>query len=77
MIHVHALTLDRKRVMLAATVDVSSRLLPPMLIFKGVANGRIAREFAVYPDEGHYACQKKAWMDEEMMSKWIDVVLIP
>ena len=48
-----------------------------MLIFKGSVNGRISREFATYPDEGHYACQKKALMDEEMMSKWIDDVLIP
>ena len=76
-IHVRSSTSDTKRVTLAATVDASGRMLPPMLIFKGAANGRIAREFAAYPDEGHYACQKKAWMDEEMMSKWIDVVLIP
>jgi hypothetical protein len=52
-------------------------MLPPMLIFKGAAKGRISREFATYPDQGHYACQQKAWMDEEMMSKWIDDVLIP
>ena len=26
---------------------------------------------------GHYACQQKAWMDGEMMNKWIDLVLIP
>ena len=58
-------------------VDASGRMLPPMFIFKGAANGRISREFAMYPDEGHYACQKKAWMDKEMMLKWIDDVLIP
>jgi uncharacterized protein YceK len=76
-IRVRASTLDTKRVMLAATVDVSSRMLPPMLIFKRAMNGCISHEFATYPDEGHYACQKKAWMDKEMMSKWIDDVLIP
>jgi hypothetical protein len=64
-IHVRASTSDTKRVTLAATVDASGRMLPPMLIFKGAANGRISREFATYPDEGHYACQKKAWMDEK------------
>ena len=52
-------------------------MLPPMLIFKGAVNGCISHEFVTYPDEGHYACQKKAWMDEEMMSKWIDDVRIP
>ena len=68
-IHVRSLTSDTKRVMLAAMVDASSRILLPMLIFKGTANGRIAREYATYPSEGHYACQKQAWMDEEMMEK--------
>jgi hypothetical protein len=77
MIHICALTLDTKRVTHGAMVDASGRMLPPMLIFKGAANGRISREFATYPDEGHYACHKKAWMDEEMMSKWIDDLLIP
>ena len=49
-----------------------------MLIFKGTPNGRIENhEFGTYPERGHYACQKKAWMDEEMMHKWIDLVLIP
>ena len=48
-----------------------------MLIFKGATKARISHEFAMYPDQGHYACQQKAWMDEEMMSKWINHVLIP
>jgi hypothetical protein len=53
-------------------------MLPPMLIFKGATNGRIAsHEFINYPDGGHYSCQKKAWMDEEMMNRWIDQVLVP
>ena len=75
-IHVHASTSDTKRVTLAATVDANGRMLPPMLIFKGSANGHISREFSTYPDRGHYACQNKAWMDEDMMNKWIDQVLI-
>jgi hypothetical protein len=59
MIHICALTLDTKRVTHGAMVDASGRMLPPMLIFKGPVNGCISREFATYPDEGHYACQKK------------------
>ena len=76
-IHLHASTSDTKRVTLAVTVDVSGKMLPPMLIFKGAPNGRIAnREFSTYPDRGHYACQKKAWMYEDMLNRWIDLVLI-
>jgi hypothetical protein len=76
-IHVRASTCDTKRVTLAVTCDANGGMLPPLLIFKGAANGRIAREFGTYPEGGHYACQKKAWMDEDMMSKWIDDVLVP
>ena len=76
-IHIHALTSNTKRVMLAVTVDASDRMQPPMLTFKGTVNRHISCEFAMYPDKGHYVCQKKAWMDEEMMLKWIDDVLIP
>jgi hypothetical protein len=77
-VHVHASMADTKRVTLSVTVDASGKMLPPMLIFKGATNGRIAsREFGTYPDCGHYGCQKKALMDEEMMHKWIDLVLVP
>jgi hypothetical protein len=55
-IHVHASTSDTKRVTLAAIVDASGRMLPPMLIFKCAANGCISHEFSTYPDRGHYAC---------------------
>jgi hypothetical protein len=77
-IHVRSSTADTKRVTLAVTIDASGKMLPPMLIFKGATNGRIAtREFGTFPDGGHYCCQKKAWMDEKMMQKWIDLVLVP
>jgi hypothetical protein len=77
-VHVCASTADTKRVTLAVTVDASRKMLPPMLIFKGTTNGCIAtHEFGTYPDHGHYGCKKKAWMDEEMMHKWIDLVLVP
>jgi hypothetical protein len=77
-IHVRASTTDTKRVTLAVTVDGSGNMLPPMLIFKGATNGCIANcEFVTYPDGGHYSCQKKAWMDEGMMNRWIDQVLVP
>jgi hypothetical protein len=76
-IHIHASTAVTKRVTLAITVDASAKMLPPILIFKGATNGQITYcEFGTYPDHGHYGCQKKAWMDEEMMYNWIDFVLI-
>ena len=49
-----------------------------MLIFKGAPNGCIGNhKFVTFPDCGHYACQKKAWMDEDMMNRWIDLILVP
>ena len=77
-IHVRTSTTDTKRATLAATVTGSGQLLTPFLIFKGKKNGRIAaKELQTYPKECIYACQEKAWMDESMMHKWIDCVLIP
>jgi hypothetical protein len=35
------------------------------------------REFSTYPVGGKYACQEKAWMNEEKMHEWINVVLAP
>jgi hypothetical protein len=71
-------TSDTKRATLAATVTASGKLLTPFLIFKGKTNGRIVnKELQTYPDECIYACQDKAWMDESMMNKWTELVLIP
>ena len=41
-VHVRASMADTKRVTLAVTVDASGKMLPPMLIFKGATNKRIA-----------------------------------
>jgi len=77
-IHVRTSTSDTKRATLAATVTASGKLLPPFLIFKGKTDGRIAsRELQTYPVECFYACQDKAWMNETMIHRWIDLVLIP
>ena len=77
-IHVCASTSDMKRVTLAVTLDASRSMLPPLLIFKGAKNGFIAtKEFSTYPIYGQYLCRPKAWMDEDAINKWIDLVLIP
>ncbi len=76
-VHVHASTTDTKQVTLAVTIEASGRMLSPLLIFKGTAKGRIAKnELSTYPESGHYLCQPKAWMDEQAMTKW-DLVLVP
>jgi len=77
-IHVRASTGDTKRVTLAATVTLSGKMLTPFFIFKGSPTGRIAKkEFPSFSPDGKYACQKSAWMDEERMHIWIDIVLKP
>ena len=54
-IHVRALTTDTKRVTFAVAIEASGCMLPPLLIFKGAANGRITKnEMSMYPDSGHY-----------------------
>ena len=68
-IHVCASTTDTKQVTLAVTLGASGSMLPPMLIFKGAPNSRIAtKEFLTYPMGGHYLCQPKAWADEQAMN---------
>jgi hypothetical protein len=42
-IHIRASTKDTKWVTLAATVVASRKMLPPLLVFKGLPNGCIAR----------------------------------
>jgi hypothetical protein len=77
-VHVRASTTDTKRATLAAAVTGSGELLPPMLIFKGKKDGRIAKkDIKKYPVGSFYACQPKVWMDEEKMHEWINLVLIP
>ena len=67
-IHVSTSTTDTKRVSVTATVTVSGKMLPPFMIFKGAPNRCIAsHEFGTYPATGKYACQKKAWVDEDQM----------
>ena len=77
-VHAPGSTSETKRATLAATVTMSGELLPPFLIFKGAQNGRIAKtELGTFPEMGFYAMQCKAWMDESMMSVWIEKCLLP
>lgn len=65
---------DRVTAVLAIASD--GRKLPPYIIFKGMAGGRIARELASSRDESGNSSicsvQSHAWMDEQQMLNWID-----
>ena len=61
-------------------VTLSGQKLPPFVIFKGMPNGRIAREWTgstEYPSTSIYAVQQKAWIDERTFLEWIRKVWGP
>lgn len=69
-----------KRVTAAACVSAAGDKLKPFLIFKGEQNGRIAtRELpnSQYRERMSLHCQKKAWMGQDEMEKWIHLILLP
>ena len=77
-VHVRKSTSDTKRATFAMTVTASGKMLQPLLIFKGVSQGRIEqREFPTYPNEIVYAVQGNAWMDETVMLMWVEKVIKP
>ena len=70
------------RITVAVTVTAAGGTLPPLIVFKGTPKGRIARDFVNaiangYPAGCFYACQARAWMDEEVMLQWVDKILKP
>ena len=64
-IHIRTSTNDTKRATVAVTIAGDGTVLPSVVVFKGKANGRIAKkEFSTFPASHHYHCQDAAWMDE-------------
>ncbi len=77
-VHVLTSTHDTKHATVAVTVTAVGLVLPSMVIFKGKSDGCIARkEFCDHPTIHHYCCQDSAWMDEELMIAWVNMVLKP
>ena len=76
-LHVRSLTNSTMQVTVAVTVTASGKMLPSKLVFKGKPGGRIQREFNSFPNGGTYACQERAWMDEEVMKAWVNDMPIP
>ncbi len=60
------------------TVTTNGDKLPPLIVFKGAPNGRIARNDLLHMDSrAFYLCQKNARTDEKVMLEWVDKVLSP
>ena len=77
-INIRKSTNDTKRATLALTVTASGKMIRPMLIFKGTANGRIVkRDMPGWDNTFLYACQSNAWMDERCMLLWVELCLKP
>jgi hypothetical protein len=76
-IHIIASTNSTQRATLNVGVTLAGTMLKPMTIFKGTVRGTIARnELPTFPSEGLWACQDKAWCNEEMMLLWVDGPLL-
>jgi len=68
MVHICKSTCDTKWARLAVTITASRRILTPVIEFKGMPGGRIAKwGFSTYPCGCIYECQPLAWMDEVVM----------
>lgn len=69
------------RATVALSVASNGEKMAPMVIFRGTRNGRVAREFSrttnPYPSDLYYMVNQNAWMTEEVMIEWINVVLMP
>jgi transposase len=77
-VNVRKTTDGTKRATLALTVTAAGDFLTPMIVFKGEANGHIAKkELPTHDPTSIYACQKAAWMDERCMKMWVDQILAP
>ena len=77
-VHIRKSTNDTKRATLALTVTASGKMIQPMLIFKGTANGQIVKQdMPGWDNTFLYACQPNAWMDERGMLLWVDLCLKP
>lgn len=66
-----------KRVTVAITITAAGKLLRPMLVFKGARTPRARlrkRLSEMSNDHAVYTVQKNAWMDEEVMLEWIELV---
>ena len=71
--------IDRATVVLS--VASNGEKLSPLVIFKGSESGRISCEFRrmtnPYPVGIHYMTNRNAWMTEQAMLQWIQMIFMP
>lgn len=77
-VHLRRTHSETARISVLLTIAADGTKLPPYLIFKGKADGRIAtrefREPGRYPSGVVLACQPNAFNDEQNMMKWLHAV---
>ena len=74
----HTSTQDTRWATLAVTMCADGTKLPPMMIFKGKQNGRIAaKEFPTFPTGCEYFCQENALVNKGAMLKQVEKIFKP
>ncbi len=71
-------TNDTKRATVVLTITAAGDQLVPMVVYKGTKNGHIKQhELALHDPTCIYKTQANAWMDERVMLRWVEDVLVP
>lgn len=63
---------DKRHLTVVLAVSAAGDVLPPMVVFKGI------RDIKVPHPPGWIVCvQRKGWMDEQLMLRWVSEILVP
>ncbi len=77
-INLQTFTDNTRRYTVAVTLTASGHNLPLLVIFKGKRTGKIAtKELKRYEEGPVNVCQDNAWMDCEVVLRWVEEVLKP
>lgn len=66
---------EKRHLTVVLTCTADGRFLPPMIIFKGKTNRTINK--LIVPKDFVVATQTKAWMDDQLMLRYIDEIWMP
>jgi hypothetical protein len=71
-------TNDTRRATVALTITAAGNQLVPMVVYKGTENCTIMkRELQHHHPTCIYETQENAWIDERVMLRWVEDVLVP
>ena len=71
-------TNEPRRATVALTITAAGDQLVPMVVYKGTENGTIKkRELPNHHPTCIYETQENAWMDERVMLRWVEDILVP